>query len=366
MITHRFDDIREAWKNHSPSDAFLQFEFFSALETSGSIGERAGWIPVIVFQENAGLLYTFIKTHSYGEFIFDWEWARAYQSHGVSYYPKLTSMVPLTPVNNHHFIMKSFDEEKASALLKELESFYDKHALSSMHFLFLTSQEKIFFETRGFLIRESFQYHFENRYRSFDHYLSDVKGKKAKQLRREREFKNLTIRRFLGDEILREHAGRMYQFYLTTIEKKEGQAYLSEDFFTVLFTTMKMNLLYVEAADDEGPVAGSLFLFDEKRLYGRYWGSSKELPQLHFELCYYQGMDFCFERNIPLFEAGAQGEHKISRGFRPVKIYSAHRLKHPGFAEAIKNFVSSEKKYVDEVMLELSGRLPFKEAPSDE
>ncbi len=363
MIFHRFRDIEHLWKKHSPSDAFLQFEFFLALENSGSIGESTGWIPLIIGQEETGLLYTFIKLHSYGEFIFDWEWARAYQAHGLDYYPKLTSMVPLTPVNNPHFVMKEFQKDKADLLIEELETYFKNHGLSSSHILFLPEDEVAYFKNRGYMIRESFQYHYENRFRDFKHFLSELKPKKAKHIAQERIFPDLSITKYTGTELTKEHATRMYQFYLTTIDKKDGQAYLTETFFDEIFVTLRDKILYVEATENENPVAGSLFLFDEKRLYGRYWGSLKEIRNLHFELCYYQGMDFCFERKIPLFEAGAQGEHKIPRGFRPVKIFSAHQIKQPAFANAIEKFVESEKGHVEELIAELSKKLPFRFDP---
>ena len=358
-IYHSFAEVSSLWKKHSSTDVLSQLEFFLSLEESGSIGEESGWIPVIIASEDIGLIYTFVKTHSYGEFIFDWQWANAFERHGIPYYPKLTSMAPLTPVNTNHFIMRSFSEEKAVLLLTALEDWYEKHQLSSLHFLFMNEEERPFFAKRGYLERETFQYHYTNKYQNFEDFLSDLKTKKAKNLRSERIFSDVLFSQFSGSSLLPEHADRMYEFYLATIDKKDGQAYLTQDFFKIIFEKMKDNILYVEASRGQ-PIAGSMFYFDEKRLLGRYYGALEEVSNLHFELCYYQGMDFCFKNSIPLFEAGAQGEHKIPRGFRPIKIYSAHKIKHQAFESAIANFLKSEKLQTEEIIAELSGRLPFK------
>lgn len=359
-IHHSFKDLRELWIKHSPASVLTQYNFFLSLEESGSIGADAGWLPIIVTDEDAGILYAFLKTHSYAEFIFDWEWARAYEQNGLSYYPKLTSMAPVTPSNTSHFVMKSFDKSAARSLLKTLEEFYHKVDLSSIHFLFVTEPEKSFLEEEGYFVRHSFQYHFTNRYTNFEDFLGNLKTKKAKNLRSERIFTDVTFRRLLGDDLTAEAAQRMHQFYLTTIDKKNSHAYLSDNFFTVLFEKMRDHVLYVEALRNGNVIAGSLFFYDEQRLLGRYWGNFEDVKNLHFELCYYQGMDFCFERNIPLFEAGAQGEHKIPRGFAPITIYSLHKIKHAAFDSAIRNYVHTEKKHVSDIIAELSHMLPFK------
>jgi predicted N-acyltransferase len=360
-IHHSINTLKDLWKRAAPAhEALLQFEFFSCLEDSGSIGPEAGWGQAIFSSEDS-LLINFIKSHSYGEYIFDWDWARAFDQYKTPYYPKLTSMLPLTPVTTSHFVMKEFNEIKAQTLLSEAESFMIQNKLSSSHYLFLPKNEISLFEKNNYLLRHSFQYHFENKnYENFEHFLTDLKTKKAKNLSHERHFPELEIKQYTGDSLRIEHADRMYQFYLLTIDKKNSYSYLKADFFKLIFERMKNSILYVEATHEEEAIAGSLFFYDSSRLYGRYWGSSREVQNLHFELCYYQGMDFCFEKKIPLFEAGAQGEHKVSRGFRPVVIHSAHKIQHPGFSEAIGKFIASEKKNVDAIINELSERLPFK------
>jgi predicted N-acyltransferase len=351
---------KELWEINRPkTNPFLKFEFMNALLSSASIGPDAGWTPAMI--EGDGIILNFIKTHSYGEYIFDWSWAEAYERHGIPYYPKLTSMLPFTPVTTAHFLLPEFDKVKAKKLLTQYDEFYHSQNFSSGHFLFLTPQEREIFEEGGFIIRESMQYHFFNEgYEDFDDFLLHLKTKKAKNIKSERSFAEVKIKRYTGADLTLEHAKRMYQFYISTIVNKNSFDYLNERFFHHLFENLKENILYVEASLDGIPLAGSLFFYDQEKLYGRYWGSNEYVPNLHFELCYYQGIEFCIERNLRVFEAGAQGEHKIARGFRPVRTYSAHKFKHPGFAEAIKNFIEAEKLRIEELIAELSLQLPFK------
>lgn len=349
------------WQNHRPSiNPFLSFEFLDALIRSGSVKPETGWTPAFI-QNDSGLLMSFIKTHSYGEYIFDWGWAEAFEKHGIHYYPKLTSLIPFTPVTTQHFLMKSFDESLADNLLKAHDEFFMKNDFSSTHFLFLTPEEILVFQKNHYLIRESIQYHFFNPgYNSFEDFLSQLKSKKAKHIRTERSYDNLSIKRYTGDELTKEHADRMYQFYISTIVNKNSFDYLNAEFFELIFKNLSKNILYVEASQNNFPIAGSLFFYDSAKLYGRYWGSTSYVENLHFELCYYQGIDFCIEKNIPVFEAGAQGEHKIARGFRPIRTYSAHKIKHPAFQKAIAEFIENERVHVEQSILRLSEHLPFK------
>lgn len=353
----------ETWQKFSPEDnPFLSYKFMLALISSGSVGTEAGWEPVtFLSSDNKACLYTFAKEHSYGEFIFDWSWARAYESYGIPYYPKLTSMVPFTPVTTQHFLMKDFDEKKAHELLLTHEEYYQSGGFSSAHFLFITPEEIPVFESNGYLIRESIQYHFQNDgYEDFNYFYKALKSRKAKQIRNERNLPGITILRYTGEELKPEHAERMYQYYRSTIANKNSFEYLNKDFFRMIFETMKDNVLFIEAVKDNKPVGGALYFYDKKKLYGRYWGANEYVPYLHFELCYYQGIDFTLERKLLVFEAGAQGEHKIARGFRPVRMYSAHKLRHPSFHEAVKNFIFEEKQQLTLVISELSEGLPFK------
>lgn len=336
-------------------DSVLTSEiFWDILKESGSINETRGML-LHELRSGSALLRTFSKNHSYGEYIFDWSWARAYEDNGVPYYPKLSSMVPFTPARAPHFLGP---QSEWSSLLEKHESLRERH--SSAHFLFTTPEENEFLEANNYLIRDSFQYHFFNEnYRDFDDFLGKLKGKKAKHIRNERTYENLQIERLTGSKLTATHAHEMHTFYLQTLEEKGAIPYLTAEFFRLLFERLPENTLYVRAVENDAPVAGALFYYDRERIYGRYWGARTFVPNLHFELCYYQGIEFCIERSLQVFEAGAQGEHKIARGFRPVLTTSAHRLNHPGFTRAIADFIRQERIDVRYTMETLSRHLPF-------
>lgn len=341
------------------TNPFLTGTFFNALTKSNSIGPEAGWEYQSLVHEDA-LLYWFKKSHSYGEFIFDWGWAEAYQRYGLDYYPKFTSMIPFTPVTTSHFQMKDFSTEKAIALLHKYDDQYLQSECHSSHFLFLTIDEIPVFQNANYLIRESLQYHFFNEnYETFEDYVSALKPKKAKNILKERKT-GVRICSFTKETLSQEHAHRMYDYYISTIENKNSFDYLNRRFFEIIFASMKDNILFVEAYEGEIPVAGSLFFYDSEKLYGRYWGSTKYIQNLHFELCYYQGIEFCIEKKLRIFEAGAQGEQKLLRGFRPVRMYSAHKLKHPEFHRAVADFIEKEKWQTAIAIQKLEEVLPFK------
>lgn len=335
---------------------FLSYAFFHSLEKSGSIGARAGWEPLYFEGQEKSLLYSFIKNHSYGEYIFDWDWANFYHDQNVPYYPKLTSMIPFTSATAPHFI-----GGPSIALMKEYEAFYLENYFSSSHFLFLTADELSFYQSFDYILRESFQYHFVNDdYQSFDDFLIKLKKRKAKQIKKEREFSDgIEINKYSGSALTAEHGREMFHFYLSTISNKQAIPYLNESFFEGIFESLKENIYYVQAKREGRPIAGALYFFSSQRLYGRYWGSFEEIPNLHFELCCYQGIDFCIEKKLLVFEAGAQGEHKIARGFRPVKTYSAHKFKNPNFHKVINKYIEKEKMHLDLLLPYLSERLPF-------
>ncbi len=329
--------------------------FWKALQESGSTDHTRG-MHLHSFVSGKAQLHTFSKTHSYGEYIFDWAWAQGFERSGLPYYPKLTSMVPFTPATAPHFWGST---SSWATLLAQHDELLAKH--SSAHFLFTTPEEQSFLGEHGYMLRDSFQYHFINEGDvDFPQFLDRLKAKKAKHIRHEREFPQLTIERLTGAALSQEHAREMYAFYQSTLEEKQAIAYLTPQFFELLFKNLPENVLYVRARDGERLFAGALFYYDAKRLYGRYWGCHAHVPNLHFELCYYQGIDFCLEKRLEVFEAGAQGEHKIQRGFRPVLTTSAHKINHPGFARAIGDFIKQEKQGVQETMAELSQLLPFK------
>ncbi|MDH4468242.1 MAG: peptidogalycan biosysnthesis protein [Bacteriovoracaceae bacterium] len=336
---------------------FLSYSFFQSLEEAQCIGENSGWQPLYIEDEGKSLLFSFIKNQSYGEYIFDWAWADFYHRHHVPYYPKLTSMIPFTSVTTEHFL-----GDWSQKVMEEYEKIYHENKFSSSHFLFLQEKEISFFKTYDYLIRDSYQYHFHNEgYQDFEDFLAHLKNKKAKQIRKERLFdENIEISQFTGDNLNQEHASSMFQFYMSTLENKNAIPYLNKEFFLLVFDKLKKNILYCQATKHGSPIGGALYFFNSHRLYGRYWGASEDVPNLHFELCYYQGIDFCLKQKIFIFEAGAQGEHKIARGFRPVKTYSAHKFKNLEFHRVIKNYIEKERLQIDQILIELSSGLPFK------
>ena len=347
---------------------FINKKFFAALTDSGCVGEGTGWDPLFFHDEDSSFSYLFKKKHSYGEYIFDWAWAQAFEQNGYLYYPKLTSMIPFTPATVPHFVNSSKDEvivqEMRREHFKKHRKVYEEGEYSSLHYLFITKDEKEFFEKEGLFIRESFQYHFSNNgYVVFDDFLKDLKGRKAKQIKKERMISNdIKIESLTGDSLSSDHALEMWDFYQSTIRYKGSIAYLNKDFFLSIFTTMKEHILYVRAALNDKAVAGSLYFFDDECLYGRYWGCHQEVKNLHFELCYYRGIDFCLENKLARFEAGAQGEHKIARGFRPTITYSAHHIKSEMFSKVIIDFTVREKKGIRQYFAELNESLPFRKS----
>lgn len=357
------ESLKNLWKSlRGLGDPFLRYEFHEALVESGSVGGESGWDPRhVVDERNQALLLCYLKHHSYGEYIFDWGWAQAYQRSGIGYYPKLTSMIPFTPVTTPHFLMSEENVELKRSLLHKLERKYEEAGLSSLHFLFLDPSEISLFKNSGYLIRESMQYHFFNQdYHSFEDFLATLKSKKARHIREERSFPALSIERLTGSDLTSEHAHEMYGFYLSTIDKKSSYGYLTRNFFERIFLSMPENILYVRAGLKGRALAGALFFYDEERLYGRYWGTQDFVENLHFELCYYQGIDFTLEKKLKVFEAGAQGEHKIQRGFRPTRTFSAHKIRHPGHSKAIENFIAEEKAALADEIATLEKWLPFK------
>ncbi|MGI8539676.1 MAG: GNAT family N-acetyltransferase [Rubrobacteraceae bacterium] len=359
------EDIGEsAWRAVEPPDfPFFDFEFLRALERSGSVGERSGWTPVyLVCRDDGdgrllGAMCAYLKTDSYGEYIFDWEWAHAYHDHGLSYYPKLTAAVPFTPATGPKMLLAEGMKDGggrakvADVLLDAIRRVGEDLRVSSSHALFVPEIEVPFFEERGFAVRHSMQFHWRNRgHDSFDDYLGALQSKRRRQIVRERrqlEDEKLNIERITGDALRPEHAGAMYEFYMSTADRKWGMPYLNEPFFDEVFETMKDRVLFVLARDENGfPIAGTLNFFKGESLFGRYWGTVEDRRNLHFELCYYQPIEFAIERGMKLFEAGAQGEHKLARGFLPSVTYSAHDIRHPAFRRAIEDYLDDERRII--------------------
>lgn len=366
----------EKWRALEPPDfPFFDYEFLRELERSRSIGPRSGWSPIYLICEeggnSVGALCLYVKTDSYGEYIFDWEWAHAYREHGLSYYPKLTAAVPFTPATGPKLLVARDLEDAKSAEVKSVllgaaQDVSEELRVSSSHALFLPEKEIGEFEQRGFEVRHSLQFHWRNRgHEEFSDYLEALESKRRRQIRRERrqlEGEGLRIERLTGEAISPEHAEVMYRFYISTSDRKWGMPYLNKEFFEEVLRTMRDRILLVLARDGSTgrPIAGTLNFFKDRTLFGRYWGTFETRRNLHFELCYYQAIEFAIERGLTLFEAGAQGEHKLARGFLPTITYSAHDIRHPAFRRAIGQYIEEEKKYLARTVEMYSQHNPYK------
>jgi len=373
------EDVQmESWRMlEPPGFPFFDFEFLRALERSGCIGRRSGWSPAYLVckdeKDVLGALCLYLKTDSYGEYIFDWEWARAYQQYGLSYYPKLVAAVPFTPATGPKLLVRRDIDAATCARAKEAlfgtaEDLGAEYGVSSVHALFVPEEELGEFARRGFTVRHSLQFHWHNRgYERFSDYLGALSGKRRRQISRERrqlEGEGLEIEHLTGDALLAGHAGLMHRFYLSTLDGKWGVPYLNRAFFEEVFKSMGERTMLVLARDGNGsPIAGALFFLKDRSLFGRYWGTVEQRRNLHFELCYYQAIDFAIERGFSLFEAGAQGEHKLARGFLPSLTYSAHKIRDPAFGSAIGEYIESEKEMLAGVMDEYASHDPYRADP---
>ena len=353
-----------------PDFPFFDFEFLLALERSRSVGRRTGWSPVYLVCEGQGRVLgampLYLKTDSYGEYVFDWAWANAYHQNGLSYYPKLVSAVPFTPATGPKLLVRP-DADRAAvtrALLDATRELGDELRVSSSHALFLPEDELGEFEARGFAIRHSLQFHWRNRgYGAFADYLDAMTSKRRRQVARERrQVEGVEVVCLTGDALGPEHAAMMYRYYVDTYDRKWGSPYLTGAFFDEVFRTMRDRVMLAIASDESTrrPVAGALFFYKGKALFGRYWGATKGVRNLHFELCYYQGIEFAIERGLSLFEAGAQGEHKLARGFLPAITYSAHEIRHPAFRRAIEQYIAEERAMTSYELDEYMGHDPYR------
>lgn len=353
-----------AWNALAVGHPFLRHEFLHALHETGCACETTGWWPhYLTLWQGAslvGAMPLYAKSHSYGEYVFDWAWADAYHRHGLSYYPKLLGAIPFSPVTGPRLLARDAETRALlvrAALRLSLE-------VSSLHVLFPTEPEAREMETAGMMLRRSVQFHWENRgYANFDEFLSDLASAKRKKIRQERRRVRETgvhVRRLAGAEIRDEHWSFFTRCYNNTYRAHHSTPYLNLEFFRRLGETLPEHLLMVLAELDGKPIASALNIFSPLVLYGRYWGSIGHVPLLHFEVCYYQALEFCIERGIRVFEGGAQGEHKLARGFMPNPTWSAHWLRHPEFANAVEKFLARESKGIELYVDELAERSPFR------
>ncbi len=373
-------DFTEAqWDACAGGNPTLSHAFLSALEDSGSAGTETGWMPrhmAIWSEREPGRLLAaaplYVKSHSYGEYVFDWGWADAYERAGGRYYPKLQCAVPFTPVPGPRLLVREELEPGEpdrralmEGLIAGLVQLGDRSQVSSLHITFCEREEWELGGDMGLLQRKGLQYHWSNAgYGSFEDFLAALSSRKRKNLRKERERAQgggLEIKRLTGEAIRPEHWDAFHRFYLSTVDKKWAQAYLTRDFFRLLGERMGDKVLLVLAELEGRPVAGALNLIGEDALYGRNWGALAEFDTLHFECCYYQAIEFAIERGLSRVEAGAQGEHKIRRGYLPVETYSLHWIADPGLAEPVANFVRREAESIEEDARLLMEHSPYRQ-----
>jgi predicted N-acyltransferase len=345
---------------------FVSHVFLSALEESGSATARRGWQPVPIAIDGAdgraaAVLPAYVKSHSQGEYVFDYAWADAWSRAGGEYYPKLQIAVPFSPVPGPRLLAR--DPALASGLIAAAEAVVRQHGLSSAHATFIADAELPLWQAAGWLIREDRQFHWANEgYAAFDDFLDALASRKRKAIRKERTAaaEGLEITHVTGAALTEADWDAFWSFYQDTGARKWGRPYLTRRFFSLLGERMADKVLLVLAKRDGRPIAGALNLIGADTLYGRYWGASEEVPFLHFELCYYQAIDAAIARGLSRVEAGAQGGHKLARGYVPVPTWSAHFIPDPGFRAAIADYLVREREAVEEDIAELAEMAPFK------
>ena len=345
---------------------FLSHAFLSILESSRSATAEAGWQPLPIAIDDAdgrlaGVAPAYVKSHSQGEYVFDHGWADAWARAGGQYYPKLLIAVPFTPVPGPRLL--TGDDNIARGLIAATEAIVARHGLSSAHATFLEQRDIERFREAGWLIREGSQFHWANNgYRCFDDFLASLSSRKRKAIRKERATAQagLEIVPLTGESITDAHWSAFWGFYQDTGARKWGRPYLTRAFFSLLGQTMADKVLLVLALRDGRPVAGALNLIGAEALYGRYWGCDEDIPFLHFELCYYQAIDFAIANGLSRVEAGAQGEHKLARGYGPIPTWSAHYIADTGFRAAVADFVERERRAVEREIAFLGEMTPFR------
>lgn len=369
-LFEHFQDIpAEAWNALAGPQPFLQHGFLAGLEASGCTTPETGWSAQLLTlwegDELMAAMPLYAKTHSMGEFVFDWAWADAYARHGLAYYPKLSAAVPFSPIQGPRLLARSAAAQ--DALLDAALELAESGGFSSLHILFPTPDELPRYEARNLLIRRGVQFHWQNPgYADFEDFLAALTQTKRKKIRQERRRvadAGVTLQRLTGAQLTPALMAFAYRFYANTYLVRGRHPYLAPAFFNHLLTHMADNLLLVIASQDGEPIAMAMNLYTADTLWGRYWGCIHNVPCLHFEACYYQAIEFCIERGIRLFEGGAQGEHKLARGFLPVTTWSAHWVAHPQFRAAIDHFLQRETQGVEEYMDELSEHAPFRASP---
>jgi hypothetical protein len=353
-----------AARSAGQANPFVQHTFLSALEGSGSVGDGTGWTPFHLTIRRGGALVAaapaYLKDHSYGEYVFDHGWADAYQRAGGRYFPKLLCAVPFTPAPGPRLL--AADEASRAMLAQSLIAAATQLDLSSAHVNFIDDDAPLL--GAGFLPRHGVQFHwFNHGYASYDDFLGTLASRKRKALKRERRDAGdgLKFRRLTGGDLQEKHWDIFWRFYQDTGARKWGHPYLTRSFFSMLGETMRDQILLVFAEADGRPIAGALNMIGGDALYGRYWGRTEDRPFLHFEVCYHQAIDFAIERGLARVEAGAQGEHKLARGYEPVITKSAHWIADPGFRTAVARYLEAERRQADTERLALAAETPYRQ-----
>jgi len=358
---------RDQWDACAGSvNPFVSWDFLTALERSGSVGEGTGWQPLpLVIDGPDGRIVAAVpaygKSHSQGEYVFDHGWADAWERAGGRYYPKIQIAAPFSPVPGPRLLLR--DEAFAPALIAGIETLVERNSLSSAHATFVEADQVPLFEAAGWLIREDSQFHWTNRgYGDFGDFLADLSSEKRKNIRKERAraVAGLEIVHLTGGALTEAHWDIFWDFYQDTGARKWGTPYLTRSFFSLLSETMADKVLLVLALREGRAIAGALNLIGGDALYGRYWGCSEDVPNLHFELCYYQAIDIAIARGLKRVEAGAQGGHKLARGYAPEPTWSAHHIPNPGFRRAVADFLAAERAGVQQDRQWLAERTPFR------
>jgi predicted N-acyltransferase len=361
----------EQWNRLAGGDPFLSHEFLSALHETGCASSATGWTPYYLLLKSgttlAGAAPLYLKDHSFGEYVFDWAWADAYHRHGVAYYPKLLSAIPFTPVTGAR-LLAATDEDRDRLIASAL-ALAEKLRVSSLHFLFPTRPEAQRLYAHGMMPRTTVQFHWTNRgYASFDAFLagfSHDKRKKVKQERRKAVAAGIRFKWLEGEEIRERDWAFFHRCYRQTYREHGSTPYLNLEFFCRIGAALPRHLVLIVAERDNAPIAASLNVRNADRLCGRHWGALQRHPALHFETCYYQGIEFCIARGIATFEGGSRGEHKLARGLMPVEMLSAHWLAHPEFSAAVEQFLAREVRGTERYVDELADRSPYKRPAGD-
>jgi predicted N-acyltransferase len=351
---------------------FLRHAFLASLESAGCVGAGTGWQPApILLHDEHGLAAAapaYIKSHSFGEFVFDFSWAQAYAQHGLAYYPKLVLGVPFTPASGARLLIRpGLDATKTrAALIAAIREFAESRNFSSIHGLFVADDDRKAFAADGWLARHDVQFHWHNAgYRDFDHYLDSFTAEKRKKAKRERRRvaeDGVTFDTLLGADLDRKSIDEIYDLHRDTFLRHGHEPYLTRQFFRAMPEALGEHFMVKRAMCRGDAVAAAVFFWSREALYGRYWGARGELHSLHFETCYHQGIDFCIERGILRFEPGTQGEHKVSRGFRPANTWSMHWIVDPRFRAAIGEYLLREGAQMDEYAREIDTHVPYRDA----